>query len=336
RVKVPLAFETEPMILPTRRATLSASASLINTRMPNRTIEIGVSDLAPGNAQIALDLPEGWRAERNDHGFTVSAPTNLADGRYSIAASLDGQPAMSVSPIDHTHVGPTARCHRAEVTIGAWGVAIPDGKVGYIGSGNDRVGDWLREMGADVVAISDAEIDSDSALAEFDAIVIGIFAVRFRSGLLDAMPRLHRWTEAGGTLLTLYHRPWDNWDPNTVPPRRLEIGQPSLRWRVTDERADVTQIAEHPILSTPNPIGETEWLGWVKERGLYFAMRWDPAYRALLSMSDPGEEPHEGALLVADIGKGRHVHCALILHHQMEHLVPGAFRLLANFIAPRE
>jgi hypothetical protein len=190
-------------------------------------------------------------------------------------------------------------------------------------------------MGADVTALSDAALRSDAALGAFDAIVVGIFAMRFRAGLVEAMPALHRWVEAGGTLVTLYHRPWDNWDPESIPPRRLEIGQPSLRWRVTDEAAAVTQIAEHPVLTTPNPIGPDDWEGWVKERGLYFAKSWDPAYQPLLSMADPGEAPLRGALLAAEIGRGRHIHCALILHHQMENLVPGAFRLMANLIAPR-
>ncbi len=53
-------------------------------------------------------------------------------------------------------------------------------------------------------------------------------------------------------------------------------------------------------------------------------------------MADPGEAPLQGALLSGDIGKGRHVHTSLILHHQMEMLVPGAFRLMANLVTPRE
>jgi hypothetical protein len=84
--------------------------------------------------------------------------------------------------------------------------------------------------------------------------VLGIFALRFRPGLLETMPRLHCWIGAGGTLVTLYHRPWDNWDPDRVPPHRLEIGQPWLRWRVTDETAEVRHLAHHPLLSTPNRI----------------------------------------------------------------------------------
>jgi hypothetical protein len=136
--------------------------------------------------------------------------------------------------------------------------------------------------------------------------------------------------------VTLYHRPWDGWDPDTIPPRRLEIGQPSLRWRVTDENAEVAHLVPaHPLLNAPNRIGPEDWEGWVKERGLYFARSWDAAYVPLLRMGDPGES-HDGALLSADIGAGRHVHTSLVLHTQMENLVPGAFRLMANLVAPRE
>lgn len=189
-------------------------------------------------------------------------------------------------------------------------------------------------MGADVRDLSDRPL-TEAALAEVDTLVIGIFAMRFRPGLLEAMPRVHRWTAEGGTLVTLYHRPWDAWDPETVPPKRLEIGQPSLRWRVTDAAAQVRVLAHHPALAAPNVLGPEDWAGWVKERGLYFAKSWDDAYTPLIEMADPGEAPHQGALLAADIGAGRHIHCALILHHQMAHLVPGAFRLMANLIAKR-
>ncbi len=160
--------------------------------------------------------------------------------------------------------------------------------------------------------------------------------MKMRPGLARAMPALHCWIQDGGTLVTLYHRPWDNWDPETVPPKRLEIGQPSLRWRVTDAKSDVTHLEpDHPVLLHPNRIGPDDWAGWHKERGLYFAKSWDQAYRPLIEMADPGERPHQGALLAADIGRGRHVHTSLVLHHQVEKLVPGAFRLLANIIQRR-
>jgi hypothetical protein len=105
---------------------------------------------------------------------------------------------------------------------------------------------------------------------------------------------------------------------------------------VTDQAAKVTVLKpDHPVLTGPNRIGPGDWDGWSKERGLYFARSWDPAYEALIEIADPGERPHRGALLSAEIGKGRHSHVALNLHHQMPALVPGAFRLMANLVAPR-
>ncbi|MEL7345457.1 MAG: PIG-L family deacetylase, partial [Pseudomonadota bacterium] len=330
-----LPLDTEPVVLPRERATLTPGAAVLNTAAANRTIHLGLSDLSPADADITLALPNGWSATRTETGFDVTAPDTVATGLHTIQALVNGTPAQTVRVIEHDHVGPTARARPAIATIGVFDVALPGTRVGYIGAGNDRVGDWLSAMGANVTSLDDDHLASDTALAQFDAIVIGIFAMRFRAGLTGAMPRLHQWCENGGTLVTLYHRPWDNWDPDTIPPKRLEIGQPSLRWRVTDETAPVTQTAEHPILSTPNPIGADDWAGWVKERGLYFAKSWDAAYTPLLSLNDPGEDPLTGSLLVADIGAGRHIHTSLILHHQMEHLVPGAFRLMANFIAKR-
>jgi hypothetical protein len=50
-------------------------------------------------------------------------------------------------------------------------------------------------------------------------------------------------------------------------------------------------------------------------------------------MSDAGEAPLQGALLSAQIGSGRHTHTSLVLHHQLDNLVPGAFRIMANLVA---
>ncbi|MEP4343030.1 MAG: PIG-L family deacetylase, partial [Lentilitoribacter sp.] len=209
--------------------------------------------------------------------------------------------------------------------------------VGYIGGGNDRVDHWLKQMGMDITSLSDEEIQSDKVLAKFDTIIIGIFALKFRDGLLEQMPRFHQWCENGGNLITLYHRPWDNWDPDYASPKYLKIGQPSLRWRVTDENSDVKILEpDHTIFNRPNVISSSDWENWHKERGLYFAMDWDKAYRPMLSMHDHNEDPLLGSLLVAEIGKGQHIHTSLILHHQMEKLTPGAFRLMANLVSKDE
>ncbi len=332
-----LPLDNAPVFLPARCATLDPEAVVLNLAGQRREIEVALSEWHPAAASPDLEIPEGWSANRTDRGFSIVLPDKINCGLYTVPLSLDGKPAVSVRRIAHPHIAPTIGCHPAEARLLVLDTKVPDVRVGYIGGGNDRVGYWLDTLGADSSDVTDAELKSDFSLEAYDTLVAGIFTMRFRHGLLEAIPRLHRWIKAGGTLVTLYHRPWDSWDPDTVPPKRLEIGQPSLRWRVTDPTAEVRHLEmNHPILNTPNVIGPEDWDGWHKERGLYFAKSWDRDYRPLVEMADPGEEPHQGAILSADIGRGRHVHVSLILHHQMENLVPGAFRLMANMISRRE
>lgn len=332
---VSVPFDIPPVVLPDRAALIAPDAALINLKTPNRSVSVAVADVSPAGAQVSFDLPEGWSMQQGAGGIEVKLPDDPEPGLYTLPLFVGNAPAMTEQRIAYDHVDPTVYAQPAALSVRVLDVALPQAKVGYIGSGHDAVADWLTALGVDVTALTDDQITSDDALAGFDTIVVGIFALRFRDGLVSEMPRLREWVEQGGTLVTLYHRPWDNWDPDTVPPRKLEIGQPSLRWRVTDADAEVTHLADHPLLSTPNAIKSEDWDGWVKERGLYFAKSWDDAYTPLLSMSDPDEAPLTGALLTADIGKGRHTHCSLVLHHQMAKLVPGAFRLMANLIAPR-
>ena len=333
---VAVPFAKPPVILPDRAALIAPDAALINLKTPKRSVSVAIADVSPAGARISFDLPEGWSMQQGAGAVTITLPDTPDPGLYTLPLYVGDRPAMTEQRIAHDHVDPTAYTRPAALTVRVLDVTLPQAKVGYIGSGHDAVADWLTAMGADVTVLSDDQITNDAALAGLDSIVIGIFALRFRDGLLQAMSRLRDWVVQGGTLVTLYHRPWDNWNPETVPPRRLEIGQPSLRWRVTDANAKVTHLVpDHPLLNIPNPITAEDWDGWVKERGLYFAKAWDDAYTPLLSMADPGEDPLSGALLTAEIGKGRHTHCSLVLHHQMARLVPGACRLMANLIAPR-
>ena len=329
-----IAMARPPVVMPAMQARVTPSAVVVNLEREVSPIALSVSG-APADSLLSLGVPEGWEVTAEGPRLAVIVPKDVDEGLYTVPLHLDGAPAASVQRIAYPHAAPTMAVAPAEVRVRVLRAAVPEGRIGYIGAGRDAVDHWLRALGADVVPISDADLASDADLSGYDAVVVGIFAFRFRPGLREAAPKLHRFCAQGGTLLTLYHRPWDNWDPDSVPPARLQVGQPSLRWRITDENAAVTPLADHPVLSHPNRIGPQDWDGWVKERGLYFASAWDAAYTPLLEMADPDEAPLTGALLAADIGAGRHVHCALILHHQMAQLVPGAFRLMANLVATR-
>ena len=331
------ALEVEPLVLPGFSARLAPASTVLNIATARRSIQVQLSEQQPGGACAKFVAPAGWIIGNNGHDVTIKVPDEITTGLYTLPLQLDGNPASTVVRIDYPHIPARIRTHQAALTVRALHASLPSARIGYVGAGNDKVAQWLSALGLPIKQLSDADLATSAILRTIDTLLVGIFAVRKRPALQINMPRIHDWIDQGGNLLTLYHRPWDNWNPQTIPPRPLSIGKPSLRWRITDEQATVTHlIPDHPLLNTPNCITAEDWSGWHKERGLYFANAWDPVYAALLSMADPDEAALTGGLLSARIGAGRHTHTSLILHHQMEKLVPGAFRLMANLVAPVE
>lgn len=328
-------FDTPPLSAAVEVVDVRAETNVVNLNSDRRSVSVDIQVVSPAGAETTLELPEEWTAKQTQTGFELLLPKNPQPGTVSIPVRVNGNLAKLVQTTNYNHVSPRILATDAVLDIHLIDVKLPKARIGYIGGGNDTVDQSMAAIGLDVVALSDEDLANPAQLADFDTLVVGIFAFKFRPILPQLASRLRGWVENGGNLVTLYHRPWDNWDPASIPPRRLEIGQPSLRWRVTDESADVVHLADHPALSFPNEIGPLDWDGWYKERGLYFAKSWDDAYLPLLEMADRDEAPLCGSLLVGDIGEGRHTHCALILHHQMAKGVPGAFRLLANLVAPR-
>jgi hypothetical protein len=295
----------------------------------------GIRIQAIGAQPVEWEAPEGWKVRKDGAEWIVDPPERAAAGVSRLIPIVDGRPASQVQSIAYPHIRPASYVAPAELKVLSLDVAIPaSARIGYVGGGSDNVGIHMRRLGLDVTDLGEAELKA-SSLSEFTTIVVGIFAFGLRRDLQAATGRLHRFVEDGGHLVTLYHRPTDGWDPDHTPPRRLAIGSPSLRWRVTDPFAPVTVLKpDSPLLSLPNRIEDADWQGWDKERGLYFASDYDPVYEELLALNDPGENPLKGSLISASIGRGRHTHVALVLHHQLDKLVPGSFRLLANLVQP--
>jgi LmbE family N-acetylglucosaminyl deacetylase len=281
--------------------------------------------------RIALPGAPSLTVEASENSFAITSDVLLTAGRHTLPLLVDGVPAFGITPIAYPHIGSTRFARPLSLDVLALNLALPDTRVGYVGGGSDRVGLWLNRMGANVTELDAEALAGD--LSNYDTIVVGIFTFGLRPDLKAATQKLHRWVEAGGHLVTLYHRPSDGWTPDTTPPRPITIGSPSLRWRTTNPAAEVTFLdPEHKLFAGPNRITADDFAGWDKERGLYFASAWDAAYTPLLAMSDAGEKPLTGSLLSAKIGTGRHTHTSLVLHHQLDKLVPGAFRLMANLL----
>jgi hypothetical protein len=106
--------------------------------------------------------------------------------------------------------------------------------------------------------------------------------------------------------------------------------------RVTQENAPVTFVdTTASVLRAPNRITMRDFDGWIQDRSLYMPRTFDPAYKPVLAMNDPGEQANQGALLVAPLGKGTYVYTTLAFFRQLPNGVPGAARLFLNLLAAR-
>ncbi|MQB12075.1 MULTISPECIES: PIG-L family deacetylase [Agrobacterium] len=320
-------------VTPAQSLTLSPDAFLVPLGQ-GRDTHVFQALVKGADTPLSFRSAGGWNAQKSGDDWIAERAGEGAAGLSQLEAFSGSQPAFQITPIAYPHIGRARFLAPSVLKILSLDLKLPKGaRIGYVGGGADRVGSWLSRMGLDVTELDAQALGGD--LSSFTTIVVGIFAFGIRRDLTAATEKLHRFVENGGHLVTLYHRPTDGWNPETTPVRRLEIGKPSLRWRVTDPKAEVTVLLpDHPLLVGPNIIDAADWAGWDKERGLYFASRWDDVYEPLLAMHDVDEQPLKGALVSGVIGKGRHTHTSLVLHHQMDKLVPGAFRLMANLVQP--
>jgi hypothetical protein len=71
----------------------------------------------------------------------------------------------------------------------------------------------------------------------------------------------------------------------------------------------------------------------VQERSLYHLTDLDSNYQPLLEAADPGEAPHDGGMVYAEVGKGRYVYAGYSFFRQLPAGVTGAYRLFANLLS---
>lgn len=282
---------------------------------------------------LGFRVPDGWTLEQQGRTLTIMPPTASAQSLVTLTPTIQDYRAQTATTAEFPHIGKVTYPAAAALKILTLDLSLPDAaRIAYVGTG-DTVGIWMQRIGLDVTILD--RIAPEEDFSAYTTVVIGVVAFGGRPDLVEATPNLHAFVAKGGHLLTLYQRPDLGWNAKSTPPRMLKVGTPSLRWRVTDPAAKVTILnPNHPLLNGPNTILVSDFDGWDKERGLYFAAEWDPAYKPLLAMSDKDEAPLTGSLLSAVIGKGRHTHTSLVLHHQLDKLVPGAFRILANLVQP--
>ncbi len=305
---------------------------------------------AATTGRVRLRVPAAWQVdpaeqpfqlaragEEQELAFRVTPPSGTAAGE--LVAEVDSgagfAPARSLVRLDHPHIPLQTLLPEAKARLERFDLKHNGHRIGYVMGAGDDVPQALRRIGYEVELLSD-EFLAREDLARFDAIVLGIRAFNTRPALRTLKERLHAYVAGGGTEVVLYtvntSFPGINAAMVTeaIGPFPFQVG----RKRVSDETAPVRfLLPEHQVFHWPNELTAKDFEGWVQERSLYHAEGWDARYTPLLGMADPGEPEDQGALIVAEHGKGRYVYTGLAFFRQLPDGVPGATRLFANLLA---
>jgi hypothetical protein len=271
--------------------------------------------------------------ERESLVFQVRPPVGVAPGNYEVRAvahdSAGHRYASGVTTLDYPHIRQRSLAREALSMVHAAPITLPAmAHVGYIRGASDRVPEALLDIGLPIEMLDAATLERGD-LSRYDVIVVGSRAYETDPALLESNVRLLEYARAGGRVVVQYQQqPFFN---GGYAPAPLTVGSPHDR--VTDETAPVKQLVPgSPAFTLPNRIATDDWNNWVQERGLYFARTWDPSYTPLLEMSDPGEAPLQGALLVSRLGKGTYTYTGLAFFRQLPAGVPGAYRLFMDLL----
>ncbi len=315
------------------------------TAAVEREVRVTVANHAKGatNGQVRLDTPSGWTTTpqaqtvnftREDEAQTVRfvlRPSSKAPlGQYAVKAiaSAGGQTfETGFLTVEYPHIRRRQLEVPAAVAVKVMDVRLAAAlTVGYVMGTGDEIPAALRGLGATVHVLDSDEL-AWGDLSKYDAVFIGVRAYDSREDLRANNKRVLDYAAAGGTVVVQYNR-GNSWTQYAPFPARFSAT------RVTDENGEVQVLAsDDPLFHYPNEIGVAAWRNWIQERGTYFIVPDDQRYTDLIQINEPFENNagwKKGALVSANVGKGRWIYVGLGLWRQVAAGTDGAFQLLAN------
>ncbi|MFA9214330.1 MAG: PIG-L family deacetylase [Candidatus Methylacidiphilales bacterium] len=295
--------------------------------------KIALAELTTFNySPISYNFELAKKGDEKIFTFQFRAPINQStSSTINFIAEIDGTNyTKGIKEIKYDHIPVQTWFPEAEAKLVKVDVKKTFNTVGYIQGAGDEVPASLEQMGYKVVMITDEQLQNGN-LNEFPAIVLGVRAFNTNEKLQQYKQRVFDYVKDGGNLIVQYNT------NSFFGPLKDQISPVPFklsRDRVTIEEAPVTfLLPEHPVLNFPNKITNTDFDGWIQERGIYFATEMDSSFECPLSMNDPGEKPNKGSLIIAKFGKGNYVYTGLAFFRELPACVPGAYRLFANLLS---
>jgi hypothetical protein len=333
------------IVAPGISITLDQATELVRANTPltqliRVTLRSALNDSSP--VAVTLSLPSGLRADSVSR-TVVMAPGStqtlafrvqgsLPRGAHEITATATASGknyAIGYIPIEYPHINPQRIYRPSTIALNAVDVALPARvNVGYVTGVSDNVAPVLQQLGVPITLI-DPDNLPQLDLSRFTAIVIGPRAYQASETLRQNNGYLLSYVRNGGRLVVQYGQA--EMQRPGIMPYPITLKQPAER--VTDENAPVTFTdPSSPLLNTPNKITQNDFAGWVQERATYMPSTFDPHYRSMLAMNDPGEQPNRAAILAAAYGRGTYIYVPLALFRQLPGGVAGGARIFANLL----
>ena len=275
--------------------------------------------------------------DRSSSFFTLMVPVGAKAGTYAFTARIEGTGSswwQTMNTVAYPHIQTHRFYTSATTNVLVLDLKTAPVKVGYIMGSGDEVPEAIRQMGLNVTMIDDL---ATADLAKFDSIIVGIRASEVRPDFAANNNKLLDWVRNGGNLIVQYQRSafaQQNLAPfpmNMTDSQRTAAGSTS---RVVDENAPVKILEPtNPVFNFPNKINDADFVGWIQERNLYNWVTFDPKYVPLLESHDPGEQPNNGGMVIANLGKGTYIYTSYSWFRQLPAGVPGAYRIFANMVS---
>jgi hypothetical protein len=319
----------------------------IFTGNKSHTIQITAKSASKNlKGKIELNLPKGWQAFPGYHDFNFedagdqsifqfqAKPSEKAgSGTARIIATTKDNEIYDdeVIEIDYDHIPLQTVLLPAKTHLVKLDITVPPGNLGYIMGSGDEIPDALSQLGYHVDLLSDDDLDQRD-LSSYDAIICGIRAFNTRENLARQQKQLISYVENGGTWIVQHNTRFGK-QVDQIGPYPFST---SGRERISQENAPIQiLVPDHQIFNYPNKITSADFEGWVQERGLYFASKWEGKLYPLLAGNDEGENSKLGGLLYAKYGKGVFIFTAYSWFRQLPAGVPGAYRIFVNMISAK-
>ncbi len=294
------------------------------------------------SGMLKLNVTEGWKIEPAQQNFsipqkgdvvpfsfTVTPPPTSSDVELKAQADVGNKViTQGMITISYSHIPTQVVFPPAEAKLLRLNIKKVVSNIGYIMGPGDDIPQCLEELGYKVTMLTNKDIENGN-LSKYDAIITGVRVYNTKPEMVYEQPKLLNYVKNGGTLVVQYNKNFGLVTDKIGPyPFHISVH------RITDETSKVKFIdPASPLLNFPNKITEKDFNGWIQERGIYFADKWDPHYKTVIECHDPGEDELPGGLIYTKYGKGVFIYSGYVWFRELPAGNPGAYRIFVNLLS---